>query len=106
MRTASPLLVFDDADRFQGFVSSAQRTLPQWPWSGPGPVVARDLANGRALLVPETATVGSALRLMARRGARWLAVVDASGALRGALSDVAALSALACSTPAASIESG
>jgi CBS domain-containing protein len=103
-RTAPPLVVIDERDRFLGFVSLGLRALPQWPWVRFGQGVARDFTKGRALFVLETAPVISALRLMARRGARWLALVDATGAAQGVISDVAALAALGGGTPAASTQ--
>lgn len=102
--TAQPIVVVGERNGFLGFVSSGLRALPQWPWMRLRREVARDFAEGRPLFVLEAAPVITALRLMARRGTRWLALVDAAGAVQGVLSDVAALAALAGGTPAASEE--
>ena len=93
--TPWPLPVVDDSDRFLGFVSSAQLERPKWPWHRIAVTLAREFVAGASLLVPEVEPLGRALRMMARRGARSLALVDPSGVLRGVLTDVDALHAAA-----------
>jgi CBS domain-containing protein len=50
---------------------------------------------GVSLSVSEIEPLGSVLRLMARRGARSVALIDASGVLQGIVLDVDALRAIA-----------
>jgi predicted transcriptional regulator len=56
---------------------------------------AGDIALGSSLVVREADSVGQALRVMANRRARVVAVVDDSGTPRGVLRDVDLLSRLA-----------
>lgn len=94
---ASPgtLVVVDERERFIGFVSTRSIARPRWPWSLPTSLLAGDLATGRALFVEETTPIGEAVRTMAARGARSLALIGDDGAVRGVLSDIAALAELA-----------
>jgi hypothetical protein len=88
-----PLAVVDQNDGFLGFASDAvaapfSRSLAALP-------TARDVAKGGFLRLVETAPLGFALRMMARAGARSLALVSESGAACGVLWDVDALQAVA-----------
>ena len=87
------LPVVDDQDRFVGFVSSHTLSRP-WPWRIVSMTPARDLVFGRFLAVRVSDPLPVALRLMAHRGARAVALVDAEGVLQGVLSDIDALRAL------------
>jgi hypothetical protein len=84
---ARPLPVLD-GERFLGFVTRRRIQVPRWPWSREATARAADLATGASLRVPETEPIGLALRLMARRGARVLALVDRAGIVQGVLFDV------------------
>jgi CBS-domain-containing membrane protein len=85
--------VVDDGGRFLGFVSSSGLASLSWPWRLINVTPARHLAFGPFLSVSESDPVGSALRIMAHRGARMLALVDSDGTMVGVLSDVDALRA-------------
>jgi CBS domain-containing protein len=87
------LPVVGEDDRFLGFVSHRLLEGPQWPWHRIKITPASDLVAGASLTVLETERLGHALRWMAGRGARSLALVDALGRFRGLLSDVDALRA-------------
>jgi len=89
-----PLPVVDRHGGFVGFVSGAGAPLALSQRMA-GARTARDVAKGGFLRLVETAPVGFALRMMARAGARSLALVDESGAARGVLWDVDALHAVA-----------
>lgn len=88
------LPVVDDQDRFVGFVSSQALSSRHWPWRVVSMTPARDLVFGRFLAVRVSDPLPVALRLMAHRGARAVALVDAEGVLQGVLSDIDALRAL------------
>jgi len=88
--------VVDDQARFLGFVASRQLAPPpriRRP-TVLDSIPARDLTSGTVLAIHECTTVRAALRLMAHRSTRVLALVDDEGVLRGALSDIEALGAL------------
>jgi CBS domain-containing protein len=93
-RTLWQLPVVDDEDRFVGFVSSHTLSSRPWPWRIVSMTPARDLVFGRFLAVRISDPLPVALRLMAHRGARAVALVDAEGVLQGVLSDIDALRAL------------
>jgi CBS-domain-containing membrane protein len=88
-----PVAVVDDQDRFLGFLSSVH-DRPGWPAARLDSALAREVATGPALLLLETEPMAQALRLMATRGVRALALVDASGAVQGVLLDLDALRAI------------
>ena len=90
-----PLPVVDSGDRFIGFVPRGLLATPTLPWHQFATTLAGELAAEESLVALETETVGDALRLMARRGARSIALVDPSGLLRGIVCDVDALQAIA-----------
>lgn len=90
----SQLPVVDDQDRFMGFVSSRALGSRSWPWRAVSMMPARDSVFGRFLAVRVSDPLPVALRLMAHRGARAVALVDAEGVLQGVLSDIDALRAL------------
>jgi CBS domain-containing protein len=85
------LPIVDDADRFLGFVTPKLLDEARWPFHRVAVALAREVAAGASLLVLETEPLGRALRLMARRGARSVALVDPDGVLQGVLTDVDAL---------------
>jgi hypothetical protein len=89
------LPVVDEADRFLGFLSSDILRGPQWPWRRLALATARELVADASLLILEGESLGRGLRVMARRGARALALIEPSGVLRGVLRDVDALRAVA-----------
>lgn len=86
--------VVDDEDRFMGFVSSGGLAARAWPWRLVAMTPARDLVFGRFLSVSVSEPLPIALRLMAHRGARAVALVDEEGVLQGVMSDIDALRGL------------
>lgn len=93
-RTPWQVPVVDEADRFIGFVSSQTLFSRPWPWRIVSITPARELVFGRFLAVMVSDPLPTALRLMAHRGARAVALVDREGVLKGVLSDINALRAL------------
>jgi hypothetical protein len=93
-----PVPVVDRSDGFVGFVPGGGAPLPLSRCLD-GPPTARDVAKGGFLRIVETAPLGFALRMMARAGARSLALVSETGAARGILWDVDALHAIAQAQP-------
>jgi CBS domain-containing protein len=89
------LPVVDDEGRFVGFLSPDALRGPEWPWRRLALAKASELVSGGSLLVREEESLGRSLRVMARRGARALALIEPSGVLQGVLRDVDALRALA-----------
>jgi hypothetical protein len=91
--------VIDEAGRFQGFFAPGRVVGPPLP-----PRLARTLPVGArlfgtTLLVHESTPWLQAVRLMARRRGRVLAITDDSGVVRGVLSDLDALRAIAGAGP-------
>jgi len=86
--------VVDGRDRFLGFVSPRLLEGPTWPWHRLAATLAGEVVSEASLFALETVTVGDVLRLMARRGARSVALVDRSGLLQGIVLDVDALRAM------------
>lgn len=99
-----PLPVVDHEDRFLGFVSPRLLAQPRWPWQGARTLPAREVVMGASLFAPESESLANVLRVMARRGARSIALVDrSSGAVQGILFDVDALRALVSARTQASM---
>lgn len=91
-----PLPVVDNDDHFLGFASLGLIERPKWPWQAPETLAAREVLVGASLFAFESESLGNVLRIMARRGSRFIALVDgSSGAVQGILFDVDALQALA-----------
>jgi hypothetical protein len=88
---ASPLPVVDSEGRFTGFLSVEVLRGPEWPWRRVAAAPAGELVAGSSLLILESESLVRGLRVMARCGARTLALVDPSGVLQGVLRDVDAL---------------
>lgn len=86
--------IVDGSDRFLGFVSATRLAKSRSSGRGASATLAGEIAVGASMLALESAPLAHALRVMARRGARSLALVDRSGVVRGVLSDVDALRAL------------
>ena len=91
---AHPLPVLD-GEWFLGVATRRRLQVPRWPWAREVIARAADLAVGASLRVPETEPIGLAMRLMARRGARVLALVDPVGVVQGVLFDLDGLRLLA-----------
>lgn len=89
-----PVPVVDDHDHFIGFVSAQGLNIRAWPWHLVALTPARDLVFGRFLNVAVSERLPVALRLMAHRGARAVALVDGEGVLKGVMSDIDALRGL------------
>ena len=86
--------VVDEGNHFIGFVSSQALAGRAWPWRLLSITPAEDLVFGRFLRVSVSDPLPTALRLMAHRGARAVALVDDAGVLQGVLSDIDALRSL------------
>jgi hypothetical protein len=87
--------VIDEAGRFLGFFAAGHAISPALP-----PRLARAMPVGACLfgttlLVHEGTPWPQAVRLMARRRGRILAITDESGVVRGVLTDLDALRAMA-----------
>jgi predicted transcriptional regulator len=87
--------VIDEEGRFRGFFATSHAAGPSLP-----PRLARTMpvgsrVFGTSLVVHEGTPWPQALRLMARRRGRVLAVTDDAGVVRGVLSDLDALRAMA-----------
>jgi hypothetical protein len=91
--------VIDEAGRFLGFFAAGHAISPALPprLARAMPVGAR--LFGSTLLVHEGTPWPQAVRLMARRRGRVLAITDESGVVRGVLSDLDALRAMAGAGP-------
>jgi hypothetical protein len=91
--------VVDEAGVFLGFFAGGHTVGPPLPPRLARAVPVGACVFGAALRVHEGTPWPQALRLMARRRGRALAIADASGAVRGVLHDLDALRAMAAARP-------
>jgi CBS-domain-containing membrane protein len=93
---AAPAMVpvVDEDDRFLGFVEAPEAGAKDLPPRLARTLPAEALIFGRSLWVRDGTPVRAALRTMAARHSRVLALVDDQGRLRGLLHDVDALRAV------------
>jgi CBS domain-containing protein len=91
--------VVDEDDRFLGFVEAPEAGATELPPRLARTLPAEALIFGRSLWIRDGTPVRAALRTMAARHSRVLALLDEQGRLRGLLHDVDALRAVrACDT--------
>jgi predicted transcriptional regulator len=92
------LPIVDMHGRFFGFISKTLLAASDLPPRLALAVPAMQIASGSALAVHETCSLRCAIHAMAIHGTRIIAILDASGDLRGVLTDIEALRAIANET--------
>lgn len=87
--------IVDTQDRFLGFLSVTRMANIDLPPRIVQSLPVGELTFGRALAIPEDEALRSAIRSMAVHRARVIALLDGAGVVRGMLTDMDALRALA-----------